>query len=268
MTKTEKIRRIYAIALGVFIVAMGIALICVAADIYYSGEGPGKYYSREIVGDRLKKLAIPLLFLIAAIIAGAIFPIWEAKGKNVWATEDALKRLQRKLPASGEGEEFATAQKQYQKMKMIKIILWCSALAVALIGAILTLVYVVNTSHFEGSDFGKQMLGLLKVVLPCLIVAFAVYITVSYLSAYFSKKQINCLKTMIRFGSGEIAEPKEQIILNKVNKIASHDITLWVVRGVVLALAVTFIGLGIWNGGAQDVLIKAINICRECIGIG
>ena len=82
MTKSEKIRRIYAIVLGVFIVAMGIALICVAADIYYGGG-----YSREIVGDRLKKLAIPLLFLIAAIIAGAIFPIWEAKGKNVWARE-------------------------------------------------------------------------------------------------------------------------------------------------------------------------------------
>lgn len=268
MTKTEKIRRIYAIALGVFIVAMGIALICVAADIYYSGEGPGKYYSREIVGDRLKKLAIPLLFLIAAIIAGAIFPIWEAKGKNVWATEDALRRLQRKLPTSGEGEEFANAQREYRKMKMIKIILWCSALAVALIGAILTLVYVVNTAHFKGDDFGEQMLGVLKVVLPCLIAAFAAYITVSYLSACFSKKQIDHVKTMIRCGSGEVALPKELEIFDKVNKVASNDITLWVVRGVVLALAITFIGLGIWNGGARDVLVKAINICRECIGIG
>ena len=67
--RAEKIRTIYAIILSVFIGAVGIALVCVAADIYYSGEGPGLIYSREIVGDRLKKLAIPLICLLAAIIA-------------------------------------------------------------------------------------------------------------------------------------------------------------------------------------------------------
>ncbi|HBA97870.1 MAG TPA: thioredoxin [Lachnospiraceae bacterium] len=28
------------------------------------------------------------------------------------------------------------------------------------------------------------------------------------------------------------------------------------------------IAAGIWNGGLNDVLIKAINICTECIGLG
>lgn len=32
--------------------------------------------------------------------------------------------------------------------------------------------------------------------------------------------------------------------------------------------AVTFVFVGIFNGGANDVLIKAINICTECIGLG
>lgn len=268
MTKSEKIRRIYAIVLGVFIVAMGIALICVAADIYYSGEGPGLYYSREIVAERLKKLAIPLLFLIAAIIAGAIFPIWEAKGKNLWASEETLERLQRKLPASGEGQEFADAKKAYRTMKIAKIAVWCSALAIALAGAIASLVYLADAAHFEGDDFAGHMIGLVKIALPCTVAALAAFITASYLNVYFSKKQIAHLKTMIRFGSQEIAIPKELEFFDKVNKVASHDITLWVVRGVVFALAITFIGLGIWNGGAHDVLIKAVNICRECIGIG
>ena len=264
MTKSEKVRRIYAIALGVFIVATGIALICVAADIYYSGGG----YSSEIVGDRLQKLAIPLLFLIAAIIAGAIFPIWEAKGKNIWSSEETLRRLARRIPANGEGEEFSEAKKGYLKMKTVRISVWCSALAVALIGAIVTLVYLADAAHFKGNDFTGHMIGLVKVALPCTVVALAVFIAASYLNLSFSKKQIGHIKTMIRCGSKEIAIPKELEFFDKASKIASHDITLWVVRGAVFVLAVAFIIVGIVNGGARAVLAKAIDICQECIGIG
>lgn len=39
-------------------------------------------------------------------------------------------------------------------------------------------------------------------------------------------------------------------------------------RGAVIALAVLLIALGIANGGLWDVLVKAINICTECIGLG
>ena len=35
-----------------------------------------------------------------------------------------------------------------------------------------------------------------------------------------------------------------------------------------LAIAAGLIAAGIWNGGLRDVLIKAINICTECIGLG
>ena len=266
MNKSELIRRIYMIVLSIFIVAMGIALICVAADIYYSGEGPGLYYSREIVGDRLKKLAIPLLILIAAIIAGALFPLYEVKAKR--SSEETLKKLQRRMPKEGEGEEFASAQQAYRKMKITKLAVWCSALAVALAGSIATLVYLADTAHFAGNNFTAHILGLVKVALPCTLVALGVFVAASFVNGYCSKEQIKHIKTMIRCGSKEIAIPKELEILDNVNKVASHSITLWVVRGAVFALAVTFIILGILNGGANDVLVKAINICTECIGIG
>lgn len=50
MAKQERIRLIYSVFLSLFIVAMGITLIAVCADIYYSGKGTGEIYSREIVG--------------------------------------------------------------------------------------------------------------------------------------------------------------------------------------------------------------------------
>lgn len=39
-------------------------------------------------------------------------------------------------------------------------------------------------------------------------------------------------------------------------------------RAILYALAAAFILLGVMNGGWYDVLVKAINICTECIGLG
>lgn len=41
-----------------------------------------------------------------------------------------------------------------------------------------------------------------------------------------------------------------------------------IVQAVVVAAAVLLIIAGICNGSALDVLIKGINICTECIGLG
>lgn len=40
------------------------------------------------------------------------------------------------------------------------------------------------------------------------------------------------------------------------------------IRGVMLAAALILLLCGILNGSARDVMIKAIMICTECIGIG
>lgn len=40
------------------------------------------------------------------------------------------------------------------------------------------------------------------------------------------------------------------------------------VRAALLAAAVVFILAGILNGSAFDVLVKAINLCTECVGLG
>ena len=40
---------------------------------------------------------------------------------------------------------------------------------------------------------------------------------------------------------------------------------LW---AALLGAAVLLILLGVLNGGAQDVLTKAVKICSECVGLG
>ena len=39
-------------------------------------------------------------------------------------------------------------------------------------------------------------------------------------------------------------------------------------RRILMAAAIVFIIMGILNGGMKDVLVKAIRVCTECIGLG
>ncbi|MBQ3356225.1 MAG: hypothetical protein IJG45_03835 [Oscillospiraceae bacterium] len=45
----------------------------------------------------------------------------------------------------------------------------------------------------------------------------------------------------------------------------SRRAALW---AALLGAGVLLIVLGVWNGGARDVLAKAVKICSECIGLG
>ena len=40
------------------------------------------------------------------------------------------------------------------------------------------------------------------------------------------------------------------------------------IRRILLAAAVCFVVMGIFNGSMRDVLVKAIKICTECVGLG
>ena len=39
-------------------------------------------------------------------------------------------------------------------------------------------------------------------------------------------------------------------------------------RRFLIVIALLLIAAGVANGGAKDVLVKAVNICTECIGLG
>lgn len=49
---------------------------------------------------------------------------------------------------------------------------------------------------------------------------------------------------------------------------SAGKIIRWCLVGAFAAIALSFVIVGAFDGGARDVLIKAINICTECIGLG
>ena len=71
-----------------------------------------------------------------------------------------------------------------------------------------------------------------------------------------------CVATGIKPKTGGAAKNTVQI---KPQAEPKHVKTI---RAVVITAAVLLIIAGIANGGALDVLVKAINICTECVGLG
>ena len=55
---------------------------------------------------------------------------------------------------------------------------------------------------------------------------------------------------------------------NKPSEKTSKKANLIVISAVLLLAAALLIALGVLNGSLNDVLMKAINICSECIGLG
>ena len=74
------------------------------------------------------------------------------------------------------------------------------------------------------------------------------------------------VKAALAAGKG-IAKPAEKVNVDK-KKLTEDPRIVWGIRGLILAVGVLFIVLGIFNGGMADVLGKAIRICTECIGLG
>lgn len=60
-------------------------------------------------------------------------------------------------------------------------------------------------------------------------------------------------------------KPRPAAIAPAEKKPARH---LTQARLVLLGAAIALVVLGAMNGGARDVLVKAVNICTECIGLG
>lgn len=74
------------------------------------------------------------------------------------------------------------------------------------------------------------------------------------------------------YGQGRMAKQdavsKTAFNVRSGKEHANRSVRLPAIRIVLFGVAVLFIVLGVMNGGWYDVLVKAINICTECIGLG
>lgn len=266
-----KTRFWYGIFLGVFTVAMGILFIVEAADIYYADPN-GNPYSYEVVGEHLKTVLIPAILWLIAVIAGFVLSvIWPVAAKKRHKADDRaiIKRLKARVPAEGT-DSFADRKKLYDKLTIVKIILWSVCAAFAIAAAAVSIAYLADVSHFPANDITGSMIKMLRSVLPWIGTAFMLFIVVTLYEHFSAKRELRLIKELIVLGKGNHAkEPTAALSrANAVLAVLGSEKSILIIRLAVLAAGLTFLIWGVLNGGASDVLIKAINICTECIGLG
>lgn len=266
----HKIRLWYGVFLSVFTVAIAFAFIIEAAQIYYGGEG----YSRELVGEKLLYLLAPFILWILAVVGGFVLAVLFEDKEKLRVRPDARKscrRLAGKIPLC-EGEEFLAEKKQLDTLRAVRLCIWSFAAAFALATAIGGIVYLAKTSNFPANDPTGSVLNMVKYVLTFVAAAFVLFVGATVFDGISAKYELRHIKRLVALGKGAPlpsptrVQSRVQFALSAVE--ARENVIVLGVRIAVAVLAVVFIAVGIWNGGMHDVLIKAVKICTECIGLG
>ena len=225
-------------------------------DIYWAGNSVSNLdenglhiqsvYRAEDVITRLKTLRIwAVCYLVLLIAAFVVIPGYTRKGSaNPMEPDNRLRLMKKKLtdlPEAAKAEEMLRRKVCY------------GTLGVVMLCAGMSLIYLMNREHFTSWDLELVMGRMLMNTLPWIAIAFGAVIVATFVCRRSMEREIHLLKG---------------IFDDEMPETTSKPSRLPYVRIVLYVLAAVLIADGISNGGMRDVLIKAINICTECIGLG
>ena len=203
-------------------------------------------FSRETVAQRLRSAAPVLLVCAAAVLAAAVFA---GKQRHEWVRMSPENRL--RLAKARAVELPEAAMKEEKLRRRVRVV----SGAAVLVCAARSLGWLLDRENFVSWDLETVLGQMLRHAAPWTAAAFAVMIAASCICGRSAEREAAALRGAFRgenvpCGSNERRFPT-----------AGLRIALYIAAGA-------FIVLGVMNGGAYDVLVKAVNICTECIGLG
>lgn len=279
--KAKPVRLYFGIFLSLLTVTVGILFIVQAVGIYADAGFVQGGYTPETIGTRFLYVCAPFFIWIAAIIAGfvlsIVYPVTPKK-EAFTNTALALKRLTPEIP-EGIGVGYVSNLKTVKSERTLRFATVVTLSVIYLVCIIISCIYLFNINNFKGISNNDAMFNMFKVVGQCLLLAFLCSFAAVALTKFSLKIELNAVKSLIANGKGAPARTDMQHPVDKIaDKVRAKTAVLtkkknaFIIRIVVLsvlaALAVTFIILGIFNGGMNAVFEKAKKMCLECIGLG
>lgn len=287
-TKGATVRFVYGIFFSLLSVLVGALFIRQIWSIYASA--PQSPYSVESISLHFKQIALPVWLWVAAvagnILLAYLFP--EEKGRPKAYRDRALALSKAKNSLRLEGETLSKVEeggRAHQDFRNTVFVL-CAAVMVALSAfaffALVGVIYlpIVKSEFFSAGD------GLVDRLVQCAVLsvlALAAGCVAAELNARSREKE---REVYLQARTGVLPATKEQSkwsafverLLNTLcfwKKYANKNSCqknktrgVWLARTVIFALAIALIVVGIFNGGMQEMFLKAINICTQCIGLG
>ena len=257
------LRRAIGIVTGAAAVIAALALATACVGIYRSGDRP---FTPENIATAWQSAAIFVWIFAACTIAAGIlhllYPPRSKKAKGTVFPELRLAKIKTRLARKQYADALlAPLAKQEKYVRSMRI----SAVAVCVLAATYPLYYLNDLDHFTsiGAQLNAQVLGAVIPSLCFAAAALAYCLAVRLLSDASCENAILYAKAIMLLPA-PAAEKKPS---GKQEK-GLPSYTTFVLRIVLLIAAVAMIVAGIFNGGVNDVLQKAIKICTECIGLG
>ena len=123
--------------------------------------------------------------------------------------------------------------------------------------------YLVNPANFTSRELEPVIGRMLWHIAPWIFVGFACAILCECVRGRSFRREIELAVRSPERASFKNAQTDSGASREKRARLAKTA-----ARAAMFALAVALLALGAANGGMRDVLVKAINICTECIGLG
>lgn len=242
----------WVLALLLMALAGGLCVQCVA--IYRAGNAPENLspagvrlrdvYSRAIVAQYAAPLALPALAALVMTVVALV----ASRGVKPAALSPLDPAMQLKLLKR---HRDMTPEMRQEEQRRGNIRLGCAVVGV--LCAAPALMYLLNRSHFISWDLELVMGAMVLHVAPWLGAVLVVLLVGAELEHRSLCREVALAQKAPRRLAAAYAPARGH---TRAVRIALY--------GVAVALVVA----GILNGGMYDVLVKAINICTECIGLG
>lgn len=276
MTKKggEKVRYLYGVCFSLLTVTVGILFIWQVWSIYRSA--PQRPFAGGSISMHFKQIAIPVWLWVAALVGSIllalIYPEKEGRPKAYVNLEIAMARTKKRLPTDGEYlEQIQKVERECSKAR--KIIGWiaCGGIAVALAVALYILMGKVYLPILQAEFFADHN-GMVDRLVQCAVLAVIALTGGSIAAELWERNLKREQKAYLDILVEAKKAGKAPTVAEKGEKAAKEEgkseKRIKIVRISLAVVAVAFLVFGIYNGGMKDVLLKAINICTQCIGLG
>lgn len=250
--KIKKIHRWYGWALTALLGVAGILFILSCLDIY--ADGP-RSYSAEAVVLHFRQICIPVYLAIVGIVGGILLNLFlPCEARREKARQDLCEQMLRMRKKTG----CAPVAKEVRLRLIAKVVTGFIFVA----AMVYPLIYFLTPEHFTVSNLNGDILkAVLISLIPAVICLLLCWGCQVIINRSF-RRETDAYKQALAAGQ-KAAPQSDAASCRKCNRKIQ-----WTIRGTVIIVALALILLGIQNGGAEDVLKKAIAICTECIGLG
>ena len=252
--------KLFLLIQSLLCILLCMLLVLAALDIYREGaankaEHPlDTIYTREKIETRLRPVAPLFLLSITMTAVGLILNIQDSNlDKPVRDVKYARDLIVSRIAEPDEAMK--KERTKQRRLLMIGCLVFTACMAPVL-------VYLCSEAHFPEGDLERMIRGLAAVLIPWTALGFGGLTVCSVLQERSIRREFEAAQARLKeeslAGSNVERKPKAE----KANR------KLGLVRTILLLAALVFILVGVWNGGARDVLYKAVKICTECVGLG